>query len=143
MGSLSDIGPLVKQADIRGTKVDVSGVTPIGIVGLINEFPEVKHMLAGITVEITPERVMELGPEVIAAFIAAGCGQPGDVAARKIALGLTIGEQFDLIEKIIETTFPNGGVRPFVERVRALVKDAGVDVPGWGQDTRSEEPSTS
>jgi hypothetical protein len=141
MVGLLDIAPLQKEVTVRNVKLLVGGISATGIVSLMTEFPEIKNKLAGMDVKITPERVVQMGPEVVCGIIAAGLGHPGDEAYKHKASELVIGEQFDIIVKILEVTFPQG-VGPFAESLRGIARDAGIDVSGWGQDTISHAQSS-
>jgi hypothetical protein len=141
MVGLLDIAPLQKEMTVRGVTLKVGGISATGIVDLMREFPEIKDKLAGLETIVTPERVVQMGPEVVCGIIAAGLGHPGDADYKKKASELVLGEQFDIIVKILEVTFPQG-VGPFVESLRGIARDAGIDVSGWGQDTTSHAQSS-
>lgn len=69
-----------------------------------------------------------MGPEALAAFIAAGTGQPGNEEAEKVAADLPVSSQLDLIEQILKLTFPKG-VGPFVKQLQAAGLLVAVETP--------------
>lgn len=144
MVSLLDIGDLKEEVDIRGKKIDVTGVSASGAVTLLTRFPEIRKLFAGKAADVTVEAIVSMAPELVAAIIAAGCGSPGDVKHEEAARKLGIEEQFDLITAILRLTFP-AGVGPFVERLYALMPDADVAAvaSGWEAGTKSPEGSNN
>lgn len=132
MVSLTDITPSVRTVSIRGAEVQVPGVSIKGITYLLSKFPQVQALLEGKDVALDAAFVMDVAPDAMAAIIAAGTGSPGDPAAESVAASLTLGEQLDLVEAILEVTMPQG-IHPFVERLTALTRAVG------GSD--SEEPT--
>lgn len=117
MASLLDIANTAPTVPIRGTDVAVYGVSAHGIAGLMSRFPEIGKAFAGI--QPTREDLMKVGPDALAAFIAAGTGQLGDAKAEKVARDLSVGDQLTLVEKILDQTFPKG-IRPFVMQMQEL-----------------------
>jgi hypothetical protein len=114
MVSLVDIADLSKIVPIRGQDIAVTGVSAEGLAHLINEFPEVRSLMAG----------RGVAPKVLAAIIAAGTGSPGDKAVEAKAGSLGVGEQAELILAILEVTFPQG-IQSFAQRLEAF----GISLP--------------
>lgn len=135
MVSLVDIGPSKGSVKLRGQDVDANGLTAEHIVGIMISFPEVRKVLA--------QKEADLGllisqfPAAVAMIIAAGTGKAEDEATISVARQLAAGEQYDLLAKIVELTFPNG-VQSFLDGVGVALKAAGV--PGWDQATKSPAP---
>lgn len=131
MVSLVDIGPSKGSVEVRGQDVEVNGLTAEHIVGILISFPEVRKVLA--------QKEADLGvliaqfPTAVAMIIAAGTGKAEDTATIEVARGLGAGEQYDLLSKIVELTFPKG-LKSFLDGVGAAMKSAGV--PGWDQATK-------
>lgn len=117
MPGLLDIAPAVETVEIRGTKVEVYGVSVKGIAYLLQRFPELRAMLSGR--EVNADRLIEIGGDAVAAIIAAGTGYPGNEQAEAVAGSLSLDEQADLLAAIVKLTMP-GGVGPFVEKLSAL-----------------------
>lgn len=117
MPGLLDIAPAVETVEIRGTKVEVYGVSVKGIAYLLQRFPELRAMLSGR--EVSADRLIEIGGDAVAAIIAAGTGYPGNEQAEAVAGSLSLDEQADLLAAIVKLTMP-GGVGPFVEKLSAL-----------------------
>lgn len=120
MTGLLDIAPAAERVDIRGIQVDVRGLSLTDLRDLIARFPEVVALFGkGLNVGA----IMKAGPAVVAAAIAAACGNPGDKAAEAIAGDLPLGEQADILDKVLRLTMPKGP-GPFV----ALLKTVGLDL---------------
>lgn len=117
MVGLLDIAPAVERVEVRGTQVDVFGISVKGIVSLIQRFPELRGLIGGESLDV--DVLMSMGGDIVAAIIAAGCGSPGDVTAEKTACALDIGAQADLLVAILRVTMP-GGVGPFVAKLSNL-----------------------
>jgi hypothetical protein len=124
MVSLVDIADLSKIVPIRGQDIAVTGVSAEGLAHLINEFPEVRSLMAGRGVDLSLEGILSLAPKVLAAIIAAGTGSPGDKAVEAKAGSLGVGEQAELILAILEVTFPQG-IQSFAQRLEAF----GISLP--------------
>jgi hypothetical protein len=124
MASLLDIAPLTETVSVGGVEVEVYGVSAAGVASLLARFPELRKMMSGM--EVSPERLMEMGGEAVSAIIAAGCGSPSDRAAEEIAAKLSVDVQADFIAKILKLTLPNG-LGPFVEKLTALGATLGAD----------------
>ena len=119
MSSLLDLVGLRPTVPICGVEVEVTGVSVQSLVALMQRFSEVGKFLSS-SGKLDKASLFKLAPrEMLAALIAAGTGMPGNKDAEKIAAGLTIGEQTDLIDAILRQTFPRG-IGPFVEKLREL-----------------------
>lgn len=112
-----------ERVTIRGIEVDVVGINVTIIARLLRRYESLQKALVG-EASLTPDLILELGPDVIGAIIAAGTNAEGNAEVEKKAQSLNIGEQFDLIYKIGEMTFGKS-MGPFVEKIRALFKDVG------------------
>lgn len=117
MAGLLDIGPLTDIVTVNGTQITVRGINVSDLFHLVGRFPEVRNLLSGENVSI--ERVLQIGGEVVPATIAAACGHVGDSAYEEKAAGLSLDAQADFIGKIWPLTFPNG-VGPFAKKLEAL-----------------------
>lgn len=137
MVSLVDIGPSKDKVELRGQTVEVNGLTAAHIVELMMQFPEVRKILA--------EREADLGmlisqfPLAVGMIIAAGTGKAGDQKTIDVAMTLGVGEQYEILEKMMVLTFPKG-VKSFLDGVNAALVSAGAR--GWDQATKSPVPSS-
>lgn len=137
MVSLVDIGPSKGAVELRGQNVEVNGLTASHIVAILLQFPEVRKILA--------EKEADLGmlisqfPLAVGMIIASGTGKDADQATIDVAMNLGVGEQYAILEKIVELTFPKG-VKSFLDGVSAAMVSAGVR--GWDQATKSPVPSS-
>jgi len=117
MAGLLDIAPLSSKVSIRGTAVDVCGVSAKGIAQLILRFPELREMMVGR--EVSVDRLLGIGGDAVAAIIAAGCGD-FSAEAEAAAAALSIDEQADLLGAILKLTMP-GGLAPLVEKLSGVL----------------------
>ncbi len=117
MVGLVDIAPATERVTVRGTDIEVCGVSAAGVAQLLARFPDLRKLFAGRDVGM--EELMAVGGDLVAAIIAAGTGAPGDPAAEDAAGRLGIDEQADLLSAILRVTLPKG-VGPFVEKLLAL-----------------------
>jgi hypothetical protein len=138
---LRDIGKATEQVTVRGIQVDVAGVSAEGLVYLFNHFPAVRDMVDGNLDKFDVDTLISMAPPIIAAICAAGTGEPGNVETEAVAASLSLGEQAELLEAIFRLTFPTG-VGPFVQKLKSLSDAAGA-ATGRGQDTTSQEPSST
>ncbi|MET4240315.1 hypothetical protein [Bradyrhizobium sp. RT10b] len=126
MPGLLDVAPSFETHNINGTDVHVTGVSATGIAVLLNRFPEVRMLMTGNKVDLSPEDLMAKVPEAIDAILAAGTGNPGNPEAEAVANMLPAGDQLALLQKIIKVTMPKG-VGPFVEALTAIMGGLGVE----------------
>lgn len=140
MPGLLDIAPLKRVVSVLGTDVTVTGISAEGIAVVLQRFPEVRKMMTGKDVNLSPEELIAKVPVAVATIIAAGCGTPGDAASERVAASLPLESQIALLEAIKELTLP-AGVGPFVDRLAALFGDA-VALTSI-QDTKSPKPSNT
>jgi len=120
MVSLVDIAPPTRTVEVQGNDLSVHGVSAKGIASLLDRFPEMRLLITGKGADLTPDGIMEMAPDAIAAIIAAGCGLPGDTQAEEVAASLGVGEQVEILACIIELTMPQG-IGPFVDRISGLM----------------------
>lgn len=108
MASLLDIAPASATVNIRGTAVAVPGLGAAGIASLMRRFPSIKDLLTGKGLNLDMEGLLGTGPEAVAAMIAAGCGMPGNEKAEEAAGALALGDQIEVLSKVLEVTLPDG-----------------------------------
>jgi hypothetical protein len=129
MATLLDIAPLIRNIEIRGTKLIVKGISAQGVVYLFTRFPILRMMMTGKQIEgMTIETFIVLAPEAVSAVIAVGLGYVGEnieeqEQAEAIAAGFSIDEQIYSLTEIMEVTLPRG-VGPFVEMIKTLASKA-------------------
>ena len=115
MVGLLDIAPTMKE--VHG--VDVYGISSESLVILFRRFPSLAELSVGNG--INAQELLKIGPEAVAAIIAAGCGSIGDEKAEKIASKFGVEMQMDLLTEIGGLTFPSG-FGPFVARLASFSK---------------------
>jgi hypothetical protein len=121
MVGLLDIAPIPERVDIGGQPIDVSGVSVEGIAHLLQRFPQfaqLQNLMGGGEKDLAAV-LFSLGPQVIAAIIAAGCGYPGNDDAIKRALNLDLQAQADLLDAVLRKTLTKG-LDPFLERLNSI-----------------------
>lgn len=142
MVGLLDIAEVPPETvNIRGTEVSVNGLSAQTIAQILTRFESLQKMLVG-EVVFGPKIILEAGPDVIAGIIAAGTGQFNNPEVEAKALTLNVGEQYELVTKIIDLTFGKS-MGPFVEKVRGLLGSVNVpsDEPGKAPSTNSRAQS--
>ncbi|HDZ74372.1 MAG TPA: hypothetical protein ENH55_16735 [Aurantimonas coralicida] len=129
MVGLIDIAPAVETVPVGDKDVAVYGVSVHGIADLLRRFPELSKLFTGKLDK--PEHLIDLGPDIVVAIIAAGTGAPGDNAAEDVARRLGVEVQIAFLDAILRLTMP-GGLGPFAERLARLGVLFGVedDKPG-------------
>jgi len=142
MTSLLDIGPLTKIVLIGGTNVEVSGLSAMTLFELLRDIPELRQLMARkqLTEENAASLVAQI-PVAVGQIIAAAIGHHGDGDQIQAAIRLPAGAQLDLLQAIVELTFPRG-IKSFLDGLFALAPATSGGVSGWGQATRSQEPSS-
>lgn len=123
MSTLLQIAPSSEVVSIRGTDVEVTGISAKGIAVLFSRFPELLSLFDGNVDKITPDLILTLGGDVVAAIIASGCGMPGNVEAEQIAINLPIESQLELMGAIKRQTMPGGP-----ERFFQVLRELGLDL---------------
>lgn len=138
MPGLLDIAPSREVVTIRGTAVEVTGVSAQGFAELLGRFPELRKLMTGIEVEV--DSLFRLAGSAIAPIIAAGTGAPGDDKAEAVAGSLSVDEQSELLEAIVRQTFPKG-IGPFAARLGGLAQSLGAGASPTAPATKSPRPS--
>lgn len=119
--SLLDLGPQKELVPVGKKKLAVTGVSVQGVFSIFARFPQIGQWFKGGRIDIAG--LVEQAPGSIAAFISAGCGEPGNAAAEQVAASLALETQLDILEAIARLTFKNG-FGPFVQRILALSEQA-------------------
>ena len=119
MTGLLDIFPISEKIEVNGKSVEVYGISVGGLATLLGRFPKLMDLFNGGGIDVA--EVLPLGDEIIAAIIAAGCGQLGIEAAERNARRLPIGTQVDFLALIIRQTMPDG-VDPLAEKLAGIAK---------------------
>ncbi len=117
MVGLLDIAPLIQTVTIRDHPIEVTGVSAKGVAQLLLRFPELRALISGRDVGL--DQLLALGGDIIAAVIAAGCGQAGDELAEAAAGRLGLDDQAELLAAIMALTMPQG-LGPFVDKLARM-----------------------
>lgn len=133
MVALTDIAKTNETVAVFGKDVDVYGVSAEGFAILLQRFPQLVSLAKGD--KVVPADIIKMGPQVVGAVIAAGCGQPGNADAEAFAAKISVDTQLEFITKIGGATFPKG-IGPFLERLQAM-SGAVSDEVGKVRDTKS------
>lgn len=137
MPGLLDIAAAPSRVAVRGTQIDVFGVSAEGIAYLLANFPEVKALMSGKELSFDAQMLATKAPKAIAAIIACGTGQVGNAQAEAVAASLSVDEQAELLSTIFAMTFPRG-VGPFAEAIQRLAGTIGA-----GSDAGSKAPAST
>jgi hypothetical protein len=121
MVGLLDIAPIPERVQIGNDQIDVLGVSVEGIAHLLQRFPQFAQLqsLIGGGEKDLATVLFSLGPQVIAAIIAAGCGYPDNDDAVKRVLALDLQAQADLLDAVLRKTLTKG-LDPFVARLTSI-----------------------
>lgn len=143
MVSLLDIAEIKFTAKIRGKDVEVRGILAEHLAALFHQYPDIRKVITGNADNDVIGSLINQFPMVVADFIAIGCGaEPGAPDYDKhvaVARKLAIGEQWDILSKIAEATFPKGP-KSFLDGVAAAV-GLPPDALSWDQVMKSPQPS--
>lgn len=119
MPGLLDIAQSTKTVLVGDKPIPVYGVSAKGIASLLERFPDFRKLFVGQSIDFSPETIVQIVPNAIAAIIAAGIGFPGDADQEREAERLPAGIQADLLHAILAATMPTGA-GPFAEKLAAL-----------------------
>ena len=123
MAGLLDIASAPAGVEVRGTLVEVYGISAAGLAYLM-KFPEIKAMLSGKEFALDVDTLATKAPQALAAILACGTGQVGNAKAEAVAASLALDEQAALLAKILELTFPRG-LAPFAVDIQRLAGAVG------------------
>lgn len=137
MAGLLDIASAPASVEIRGTKVEVYGISAAGLAYLM-KFPEIKAMLSGKEISLDVDTLATKAPQALAAILACGTGQVGNAKAEAVAASLTVDEQAGLLAEILSQTFPRG-LGPFAADIQRLAGAVG----GMSEDGTKAQATTS
>lgn len=125
MPGLLDIAPTGRTVTVHGTAVTITGVSAAGLAALIGRFAAIRTLLEGGTLDLSPDDLFRMGPEAVAAIVAAGTGAAGDPKAEAVAASLSLSEQAELLDAILEATLPDG-LGNLLARLEAAARRVGV-----------------
>ena len=123
--SLLDLAGVGRTVSIRGLEISVTGISARGLAVLFSRFPQLVDAVTGAGLDLSS--LAELGPDVLAAVIAAGTGHPGSEQAEAVAASLSMSDQLSLVEAIGSETFA-GDAANFMQRLEKLAAGVGVQV---------------
>lgn len=123
--SLLDLAGVGRTVTVRGLDVPVTGISAKGLAVLFGRFPSLVDAVTGAGLDLSS--LADLGPDVLAAVIAAGTGHPGDAKAEAVAANLSMSDQLSLVEAIGAETFA-GDAQNFMKRLEQLAAGVGVQV---------------
>jgi DNA integrity scanning protein DisA with diadenylate cyclase activity len=124
MGTLSDIVGKNPKVIIRGVEIEITGISAQSLSVLIARFPQILELLDGRASSFKLETLVAVGPEFVAALLAAGTGSLADPDAERNAGRLTIDDQFTLLEAIMKWTFADVG--EFLARIERAASSTGL-----------------
>lgn len=135
MPGLNDIVPVTRE--VQG--VTIRGVSARNLANLFEQFPQLGELSMGRNIGA---QLVTLAKDALGTIIAAGTGEMGSKEAVGVADNLPLETQLDLIEAIIQLTFPKGP-SSFVARLQsAQASVVGPLAPSKAPDTISESAST-
>jgi hypothetical protein len=144
MATLLDLANSKRMVKVGDIDVSVTGISTESFINLLQQYPPLLKAFAGSNV--SNEELMKVAPDAVAAIIASGCGYSNDPQALEIARNLPMQSQMDLLQEVLNQTFPRG-VGPFVDqlvKLGFLVQDVQSLAPDPNRlSPSSQEPVTS
>lgn len=139
MVSFLDLDDIVKKVEIRGEQFELRGLSFADQALLFKEFPEFQLIFEGKAKEEAINQVLLF--RLIAWLVAAGLGHAGDEKAFRIAMRLSVDDQFTMAGDVLEMTWP-GVVDPFVAALRKAAAAYKKAVSGGKQRSKSPRKSS-
>lgn len=123
--NLVDIAPQPREVEThKYGKLNVYGLSMAGIAHIIKNHPDIFKVMDGAgKVQMDFNAVIALGEDVVADFLAAGLGSPGDHKAVEMCKNMNPEDAMTIGTAILEETFP-GGATNFIQKIAAKFKDA-------------------
>lgn len=142
MASILDVAPVVRSVKTaKYGDLEVNGLSLEGIVSLAKEHPALIDIFKAEDTKMTLDQILSLGMEIVASFLAAGLGYPGNKPAKDKCRKMNAQDAFDIGQAIIEESFP-GGAESFFEKVTAAANSVGLKaVKEKGLDQKSKPSS--
>jgi hypothetical protein len=139
MASLLDIAPAVKTVAIRGSEVEVSGLSAADFAVLLSEHPNIRSLLDGAWsrggTQLDIKLLLTEMPGAVAGIIARGVADKsaGHKALLECAGRMAAIDQVAMLNAIFQVTMPDGS-GPFVESVVSILAGS------WGKPAPEETP---
>ena len=127
MVGLLDIAPANRIVTTSLGDISVPGLTINALVTIAKKHPELVQLLQQGELNLSFDQIADLGLDVMATFLAAGLGYPGDPAAEQRCKDLKAEDALDLGNAIIEESFPNGA-KSFFDKITKALSAAGVNL---------------
>jgi len=122
MVGLLDIAPSNRSVKTSLGDVSVPGLSLNAIVCIIKRHPQLLEIFQSKEISIGYEKILDLGLDVAASFLAAGLGYAGDEKAEERCKNLRPEDAIDLAEAILEESFPKGPKNFFEKVTKAMEK---------------------
>ena len=119
VSSFADIAPAIERVEIRGTVIEMRGITMERCFELVAEFPATMGLFSG---KIDVQKLMIEMPQAVAAIACESLQKPKDKKEREAFRKLAFGDQAKIISKVLKATMPDGQ-GPFVEMGETLGYD--------------------
>lgn len=126
--SISDLVPAGRPVPLgNGKTVDVRGLSPVDIGGIIHRFPDVLDEFRGKGTVAVVTLIATI-PLLAAAVLAASVGKLGETEWEQAFARLTPTKQLMLLEAVVQETIGSEDDGPFVDRVKRLGRMLGIDL---------------
>lgn len=138
MASLTDIMPVVVEVDVRGIKIEVTGLATKTIADLLGRFATLRTLfdrsLRGGHVTLDAKALFTETPEAVHEIIVSGIKDksPGRDVLMASVEGLGILDQLALLRGVLEATMPHG-LGPFADAVASTLGGS------WGKPVKATE----
>lgn len=108
-------------------ELNVPGLSINAIISIIKRHPEIIKIIQEEKADVDFQKILDLGLDVVASFLAAGLGYPGDEKAEERCKNFKPDDAFDIGVAILDESFPNG-VKSFLDKTSTLMTSAKVQV---------------
>lgn len=126
MAGLIDVAMITESVHIQGEDFAVHGLSFAALARLVSRFPKLAGLIQGGALDFASLSV--LGPEFLAAFLAAGLDHNWSPEVEKVVAQLPIDDQLQIFAAILKVSMPRG-TGPFVETITSIVKLLGLSNP--------------
>lgn len=139
MASLADIMPVVVEVDVRGTKIEVTGLATKTIASMLARFPTLRMLfdraVTASVVSVDPKALFTETPDAVAEIIVDGLKDksPGRDSLLAMVEALGIVDQLTLLRGVLEATMPQG-LGPFADAVASTLGGSWGNKPAKATD---------
>ena len=126
MANILDVAPVIRTVKThRYGDLEVTGLSIEGLVVLIKAHPQLLDLFKGDSLQLELQKILDLGLEVAASFMAAGLGHPGNLEVMTKCKMMNAEDVWTIGQAVMEESFP-GGATNFFERMAETLGERGL-----------------